>query len=136
MNGACHPPSSSTTWGIVGGAYSRSLNLASGACGERNGAPAADATTMTRNVKPRRRMSAGLDCARIDEDERHVGHDRADREEDRAGGRATGDQIEIARAERVEHQDAESGPGRDGLDGKRSAEQRADDQAINRRRRA
>ena len=72
----------------------------------------------------------------IDEGERGVGHQRADRQEDRAGGRAAGDEIHVARAQRVEHQLAEARPRRDRFDGERPAEQRADDQAVDRRDRA
>src|ERR1017187_1348863 len=108
MNGACHAPASSTTCGSVGGAYSSSLNLASEACGARNGAPAGAANPTTGTDKPSRRISAGLDRAWIDEHERDVGDNRADREEHRPGGRAAGHQIQVAGAQRVQHEDAGS----------------------------
>ena len=68
--------------------------------------------------------------ARIDQRERRVRQQRAAGEKQRAGRRAAGDQIDVARAQRLEHQPAEARPRGDHLDGERSAQQRADDQAV------
>ena len=122
----------------VGGALSRPAKCASGGVRRERPAPRprraraieherdADARVIARR-RPRHSLRA-----RIDERERDVREQRAEGEEQRAGAGAAGDQIDVARAQRVEHQPAEARPRGDHFDGERSAEQRADDQAVDR----
>ena len=68
--------------------------------------------------------------ARIGVGQQQVGDQRAGGEEERAGRRAAGDEKQIARLERVEHQAAQAGPRRDHFDDERAAEQAADHHAV------
>ena len=122
----------------VGGALSRPAKCASTACGASNGAASAASSAIADERQRRRRASCAPPpasrCARGSTSaEREVRHQRAAGEEQRAGAGAAGDQIDVARAQRVEHQAAEARPRGDHFDRERSAEQRADDQAVDRR---
>src|SRR2546430_6780726 len=150
MNGACHAPASSTKWRNVGGALRSVESCWSGGYGAITRAPIAQAVTSASAMPPidvasETRRDAGrglivpairsLTGPRIDDRERDVGHERPEREKHRSGGSAAGDKIDVAGAERVEHQLSEPRPRRHGLDRERSAEQRADHETVHGNRR-
>src|SRR5262245_22307067 len=129
MNGACHTPLVSRTCGTVGGALRSAGNDASTECDDTNGASTPAIETVTTSARPNVRLITG---ARIHEAERNVGQQRAEREEDGAGAGTAGHEIDVARAQRVEHQAAEAWPCRDDLHRERSAQQCADDETVHR----
>ena len=132
MNGACRSPLIvDDVHGTVGGAFSSRSNLiVDPACGASSGAD-----ERRRAPRPRRTATPAARLftrTRIHDAERDVRQQRAEREEQRAGAGAAGDEVDVARAQRVEHQPAEARPRGDHFDRERSAEQRADDQAVDR----
>src|SRR5262245_29826008 len=101
MNGACHAPLASRRCGTVGGALSSAGNDVSTECDATNGASAPASDTAATSAIPSLALVTGT---RVHESERDVGHERAEREEDRAGAGAAGHEIDVARAQGVEHQ--------------------------------
>src|SRR5437660_5338158 len=101
------------TCGIVGGALRRPGYWSAAPCGARTGAPSARPTATTSSERPTARvvsMLGSLARQRIHGGERHVRHQRAEREKERSGSRAAGHEVHVAGAQRVEHQLAEAGP--------------------------
>jgi hypothetical protein len=72
----------------------------------------------------------GRSATRIDRNQQDVGEKRSERNEDRAGGGASGHEIKIARAQAVVHQAAQAWPCCDNLYDKRPAEEAAYHGAI------
>ena len=114
-------------------------NFWSGGCGASHGAAIAASSAAARERRCGARRSAerrGHSAdARIHERERQVGKERRRGEEHRARRRAAGDQVDVARPQRLEHQAAEAGPGGDDFDGERPAQHGAGDDAVHRRHR-
>src|SRR5579864_8819832 len=100
MNGACSLPFASRSRTAVGGAFRRFGRLSSGSCGATNGANAAATAMAASTIQPALRIG-GARCAWIDCGEEHIRDDRVEREEDRAGAGAAGDQIHVAREQRI-----------------------------------
>src|SRR2546426_6771563 len=108
MKGACQTPSSSCMCGGVGGALRRRSKRVSVVCGAIIGAAAATSAASATNVNPARRLFTRTG---IHQREREVGEERAERKEDRARSCAAGDEVHVARAQRVEHQASKTRPG-------------------------
>ena len=70
--------------------------------------------------------------AGIDDRQQHVGQQRAGGEECAARRGAAGDQVHVARPQRIEHEAPEAGPRRHDLDDERSAQQAAEDEPVDR----
>src|SRR5712691_6424308 len=115
MNGACQTPSSSRTCGSVGGALRRRAKRVSVVCGATVGAAAAANAAHATNVNPARLLTR----TGIHQGERDVGEKRAEREEDRSRSGAAGDEVHVARAQRVEHQPSKTWPGGNHFDRER-----------------
>ena len=126
--------------GKVGGALSKPANRWSAGCGATTGAASAAAAAITTSNNPRRvitktacliRLTPGYSRARgINDGQRHVREERAAGEKQGAGAGATRHEVDVAGAQRLQHQASEPGPRRGDFHCERSAEQRANRQAV------
>ena len=117
--------------GRIGGACRKSRNASPASYGASHGATSAK--QRQRGEKhagaPDHARSPDRD-ARIGIGQQQVGDQRAGGEEERAGRGAAGDEEQIARLQRVEHQPPEPRPRRHDFDDERAAEEAADHHAV------
>src|SRR5439155_12898619 len=101
-------PAASRTWGTVGGAFRKPSKRASTACGARSGAPSATRAVAPTMAAPARRLVRRtgnrilVTGARIDDGQRDIRQQRAEREEHGARRGAAGHQVDVARPQRIE----------------------------------